>query len=347
MTGAGPFRENPRTIVPEPVGRPRLEPAAGPNPMSEASQRDRLDASGVAGAVVCCLLWAGNAVAVKAAIPAIPPLGCAAIRFLLGLPVTWLLCRWAGQDLRIGRGRFGLLILHGLITTAQIGTFNWGASHGEAGRSTVFINVHPLVVAPVAWWLLGERMGVKGLAGILSAAVGVVILLAEPLRRGGGLAGDLVVLTSGVIFGLQTIVQKLTFSRIAPAALLVSQTALAAVFAGISSAVVEGPGAFRPTPEAWMGVLYQGLAVSGFGFALWMALLRRYPAGRLTTLAFLTPLFGVALGHLTRGEAVTPSLVAGSALVGLGVALTSSDRATGNRKGIVEAPLGLPGDDAP
>lgn len=315
--------------------------------MPEAPQRDQLDARGVAGAVVCCMLWAGNAVAVKAAIPALPPMGCAAIRFLLGLPVTLLLCLWAGQDIRVGRGQLGLLVLHGLITAAQIGTFNWGASHGEAGRSTVFINIHPLVVAPAAWLLLGERLGPGGLAGMASAGLGVLILLAEPLRRGGGMAGDLVVLTSGVIFGLQTIAQKLTFPKVAPAALLVSQTALAAVFAGVYSLLVEGSSAFRPTRAAWAGVLYQGLAVSGFGFALWMALLRSYPAGRLTTLAFLTPLFGVALGHFLRGEAVTPSLLAGSALVGLGVALTSSERARGSHREFAGAPPGLPGEDAP
>ena len=58
-------------------------------------------------------------------------------------------------------------------------------------------------------------------------------------------------------------------------------------------------------------MLYQGLAVSGVCFGVWMVLLRRYPAGRLATVAFLTPLFGVALGHALRGEALTVSLVGG------------------------------------
>ncbi|MEA2631830.1 MAG: hypothetical protein QOE66_2049, partial [Chloroflexota bacterium] len=53
--------------------------------MNDPTISRRLDAPGVVGVVVCCLLWGGNAVAVKVAIPDLPPLGCAALRFLLAL----------------------------------------------------------------------------------------------------------------------------------------------------------------------------------------------------------------------------------------------------------------------
>ena len=74
-----------------------------------------------------------------------------------------------------------------------------------------------------------------------------------------------------------------------------------------------------------------------------MTLLRRYPAGRLATVAFLTPLFGVGLGNLMRGEALTPALLAGGGLVGLGIFLVASDRTARH----APPDLGLPGEDAP
>ncbi len=37
--------------------------------MPDPTSRDRIDAAGVAATVVCCLLWGGNAVAVKYAVP--------------------------------------------------------------------------------------------------------------------------------------------------------------------------------------------------------------------------------------------------------------------------------------
>jgi drug/metabolite transporter (DMT)-like permease len=57
-----------------------------------------------------------------------------------------------------------------------------------------------------------------------------------------------------------------------------------------------------------------------------MILLRRYPASRLAAVAFLTPLFGIALGTWLNGEAFTWPLGMGSALVGLGIYLVASEK---------------------
>jgi drug/metabolite transporter (DMT)-like permease len=303
----------------------------------------RLDLTGVAGTVVCCALWGGNAVAVKYSVPDLPPVGCAAIRFLIALPIVALLCRRVGQSLWVERSLWWLLAVHGLLTAVQIGTFNWGTSQSLAGRAAVFINVHPLIVAPLAWLWLGERLGGHGLAGLLAAACGVAVLLAEPFRRGGTLVGDLVVLGSGIIFAVQTIAQKKSFLFIPPTTLLFSQTMLAALFSLAYSSLFEGFATYHFTTGAVWGLLYQGLAVSGVCFTLWMILLRLYPAGRLAAVAFLTPLFGVSFGHVARHEPLSMALVVGGGMVGLGIYLVASDRTAHGE----EPDIALPGEDAP
>ena len=150
-------------------------------------------------------------------------------------------------------------------------------------------------------------------------------------------------LASGVIFGVQTIAQKRTFPLIPPAMLLFAQTALAIPLFLAYSAVAEGFASYRFTPEAVWGLIYQGLAVSGVCVTVWMLLLRRYPAGRLATITFLTPLFGVGLGHLIRGEPLSRPLLAAGGLVGWGIYLVASDRAAHGRG----PDLALPGEDAP
>jgi len=155
--------------------------------------------------------------------------------------------------------------------------------------------------------------------------------------------GDLVVLGSGVIFGVQTIAQKKSFPWIPPLTLLFAQSALSIPLSFGSSMVFEGFGQYHVTLAAVLGVLYQGLAVSGACISLWLLLLRCYPAGRLATLSFMTPLFGVGLGHLVRGEVLTWPVVLGGGLVGLGIYLVASDRTAHH----VEPDLALPGEDAP
>ena len=308
-----------------------------------ASPTRPLDAVGIVGGVICCLLWGGNAVATKFAIPDLPPVGCAGLRFLIATPLLALIATGLRQPLTIPAAHWRLLGLNAVLAAIQIGTFNWGTGHSEAGRSSVFINIHPLVVAPLAWLLLGEHLGTRGVLGLLSAACGVAVLLAEPLRRGGGLEGDVVVLVSGVVFAVQTIVQKKTFPYIPPVTLLFWQTVCAAPMCLAASGLTEGFDHYTWTSRAIGGVLYQGIATSGICFAIWLVLLRIYPAGRLATIAFLTPNFGVGLGCLMRGEALTAALILGGGLVGLGIYLTNSERSTEPGATLAE----LPGEDAP
>ncbi len=294
-----------------------------------APPTSRIDAPGLAVATLCCVFWGGNAVAAKITVSAanLPPLGSSGFRFLLSLPViAWVGYR-VGASVRVAPRHWWLVVAHGLLAAIQIGAFNWGTSLSEAGRSSVFINVHPLIVAPLAWLLLGEGLGVRGILGLVSAAVGVAILLAKPiLLGGGGLTGDLIVLGSGVVFGLQTIAQKKTFPIIPPTTLLLLQSAVAVPIAFAVSFWVEGPARYHFTPTALAGVFYQGLIVSGLTFSLWMILLRRYVAGQLAAVSFMTPMFGIGLGTLIRHEPITPTLVIGCCAVGLGIYLAASDR---------------------
>lgn len=304
----------------------------------------RLDLPGLLLMVVCCAFWGGNAVAVKFASPDLPPFGIAAFRFILSLPVLAGVCVMVRQPLWIRREHFGLLLGHALITVLQIGTFNWGTSRSNAGPSSIFINVHPLIVAPLAWWLLGEQLGWRSIVGLGSAAVGVVLVLSASFGTADtSLVGSLVVLGSGMIFAVQTIWQKKSFGRIAPATLLFNQSIAAIPLFLLYSGVAEGFDRYKFSPRAIGALAYQGMAVSGFCFSAWMLLLKRYPAAQLATVAFITPMFGVGLGTWLRNEPLTPSLMVGGLLVGFGIYLSSSDRAEHSKPGDVE----LPGEDAP
>ena len=298
--------------------------------MSEPNPPRPLDPAGVAVAVFCCALWGGNSVATKYAIAdhALPPLGGATLRFAVSLPVVAWVCFRGGTGFGVPRRHWPLLVLNAALTAVQIATFNWGVSRSEAGRSSVFINVHPLITAPLAWIVLGEHLGTRGLVGLLTAASGVAVILARQFQGGGGLAGDLVVLVSAVVFGVQTVVQKLTFPQIPARTLVFAQSWIALGMVGLASLVLEGTSGYHFTEASVGGVLYQGLASSGLCFSLWLILLTRYPAGRLATISFLTPIFGLALGNLLRGEPLTPPLILGGGLVGLGIYLVATGKPT-------------------
>lgn len=285
-----------------------------------------LDGLAIAGAALCCALWGGNAVAVKAVVGEVPPIGLAAIRFAISIPViAWIASRTpAGFGIR--RENWWLVPIHGLFLAIQVSSFNWGTSHGQAGRSSVFINVHPLVVTPLSVWLLGERIGWRALCGLGSAFCGVIVLMAGRLLAGGDPKADIIVFCSGCLFGFQSIFQKWSYRKVAPAALLLWQTPIAIALCLIGTTVFEARQAWHIDRTAVWAILYQGLAVSGVCFSVWSLLLGRYEAARLAALGFMTPLFGISLGTAIHDEPITTSLIVGAAMVGAGVYLTAIDK---------------------
>ena len=74
---------------------------------------------------------------------------------------------------------------------------------------------------------------------------------------------------------------------------------------------------------ALTSMLIQTSAGAFASYLAWMWLLGRYPATKIGTFAFLTPVFALIFGALWLGEAVTLSLLGALAMVGVGIALVN------------------------
>jgi drug/metabolite transporter (DMT)-like permease len=81
-----------------------------------------------------------------------------------------------------------------------------------------------------------------------------------------------------------------------------------------------------PSGLALASLAYQSLWVASISFVIWFALVQRYSASRLSAFTFLTPLFGVAAGHLVLNEPLTPAFAAAAVLVVAGLVLVNRPR---------------------
>ncbi len=289
----------------------------------DADEASRLDLPAAALVVLCCALWGGNSVAVKFTVEHIPPIGCAGLRFLISLVVIVFWCRVDGTALRLERSHVMPAVWNALLLFLQMATFNWGTQQTHAGRASVFINIHPFLVAPVAWLVLNEPMGWRGVVGLLVAGAGVALLFEKGGADGASLAGDLAVIASGLLIGATMLYQKSLLRRFRPNHLLFWQLALSLPLFGGYSLAFEGLSHYQFPTAALTGLAYQGLLVSGFCFIAWMSLLRRYPANQLAAFGFLTPFFGITAANMLRGEPLGLTLVGGCSLVAWGLYLVT------------------------
>jgi drug/metabolite transporter (DMT)-like permease len=81
-----------------------------------------------------------------------------------------------------------------------------------------------------------------------------------------------------------------------------------------------------PSALAIGSLVYQTVWVVSVTFVVWFALIARFSASRLSAFTFLTPLFGVAAGHLVLNEPLTGAFAAAVALVAAGLVLVNRAR---------------------
>jgi drug/metabolite transporter (DMT)-like permease len=80
------------------------------------------------------------------------------------------------------------------------------------------------------------------------------------------------------------------------------------------------------SPRAWGGVSYLVVFGSLVGFTAFAYCLNELPASTVGTYAYVNPMVAVVLGRLVLGEALTPGLLVGGALIVLSVVLTTLRR---------------------
>lgn len=309
------------------LARARQETAAPPT----VSDRP-LTAAAILQLLLLTAGWGGNAPALRYSLQHLPPYGSAALRFLLGLAVVLLIARRQGVPLGIGREALRPLVWLSLLFGAQIALLNHGSALTAASRQALLINSYPLYVPVFAHFLLrGDRLAWNKVAGTLLAFLGILCVVGEKLRGGGGsLVGDALVLASAVLLAARVVYTGSLVQGLHPYVLLFWQSVIALPAFVVMSLLTERQAYGWSVPVA-ASILYQGIVVAGLCFVGWTVMLQRYAPSRLSVGFFLTPVFGAVFSYLVLGEPITGGVVAGGALILLGLLVA-------NRAGRKEGP---------
>jgi O-acetylserine/cysteine efflux transporter len=272
----------------------------------------------VALAVVVAVVWGAAFVATRIGLDSFTPPQLIVLRFAIAAlpvlvlprpPLAWSALVPVGLTLYAGQFLFQF----------------FGIARGTpVGIAAVVVHTQVLFTIVFAAALLGERPAPRQWVGS-AVALGGLGLIA--LTLGGDLApsGFLLTLLSPVSFGLGNVLLK----RLGPAsmpALIAWLSLVPPLPALVLSAVLDGPGALpRALAEGpWWGLaaaLYLGGVATTLGYAIWGALLRRYPAATVAPFALLVPFVGAAASAAVFGERFGPLRLSGMALVVAGLAV--------------------------
>jgi DME family drug/metabolite transporter len=237
-----------------------------------------------------------------------------AIRMLVAAPALVAVALIREGPLRISGCGF---VLAGLCMAAyQVCYFSAVPLAGVAATALLAICSAPIMIALLAYVLIGEALTLRGLLALGLGICGAGLLLAGTgvgLGQGFGLGG-LLALGAGFAYSLYAVTTKRSLAGTPPLGLSaltfsVAALALLPLVAARRSEALEL--AARGTPQ----LLYLGLVATAAAYWLYAAALRSIPAGAAAVAGLLEPLTATLLGVILFRERLGPAGFAGAALL--------------------------------
>ncbi len=272
--------------------------------------------------------WGSTYLAIRIGVQHVPPTVLAGVRFLLAgagmlvtLKATGRLAPVDARDLR------AIAIMAFLMLIGGNGLVVWAEQSVDSGFAA-------LLVATVPIWMAGlaalpparERLPLTAVAGIGLGFLGVAVLVSPSLGRGGDPAGALALLLASFSWSCGSIYSRHAGIRADPITVTAWEMLLAgAMFLAIGT-VTGGVFAAELDAAGVGAILYLVIAGSWIGFTAYVWLLANVPAAKAATYAYVNPVIALLLGWWFLDEAITPPIVAGSAIIVVAVALVTSAR---------------------
>ena len=270
-------------------------------------------------ALAVVAVWGTNFVVIREVLDTFTPLWLAALRFaFVVVPAVFFLPRpavpvrdLAAYGVLIGAGQFGLLFL---------------AMHGRIspGLASLVVQMQVFFTIGLAMLGSGERLRpVQGFALVLAAAgLGVIAVHVDAHTTPLGL---LLVLGAALSWALGNVV-----NRRAGSVNMLGYVVWSSLFAVPPLLAMawwaEGPqvlldGVRQASASTWLGVLWQSVGNTMFGYSAWGWLLLRHPAATVTPWALLVPVFGMGAAAAWLHEPLPAWKLIAAALVVAGLAL--------------------------
>src|SRR6202158_5013924 len=291
-----------------------------------------LSPGAVALMLMLCLSWGFNQIAIKLALPEIPPMLQAVIRSAGALPVLLLSARLRGVKIFASDGTLGIGLFAGVPFAIDFVLIFRRRALTSASRAVVFLYTAPFFVALGSYQFLGERLRASQWGGLALSFAGVALAIGVPQANVDAdvLLGDLMIVGGGALWAATTLIAKGTALRnAAPEKALGYQVALSIPILSLA-AWISGETITRvPGPLALSLMAYQAVWVVGLTFLLWFALVQTYSASKLSAFSFITPLFGVVASYFIMHDTLTLAFGAAALLVIAGLYLVNKPDASG------------------
>ena len=291
-------------------------------------RKTRLDGLALGLLLACCVFWGFQQVLVKATIPELAPIFQASLRFVGATGLLWLWCRRRGIALFTRDGTLAVGLLAGVLFSLEFASIFASLLYTSASRATIFAYTAPFWVSlllPLR--VKSEHLNRSQWLGLMLAFAAVLLAFSDGLAGTSPprqWQGDLLALAGGMFWGLTTVVIRSSrLAHISAERLLFYQVSVSALMLPLLSLALGEAWLWSWSGFVWLSMTVQTAIGAFASYLAWMWMLGHYPATRISSFVFLTPLFALLFGAWWLGEPVTLNLLAALAMVAGGILLVN------------------------
>ena len=291
-----------------------------------SQRKDHLDGAGMFMLVGISMMLGMNQAMVKMVNVGMSPIFQAGLRSAAAMIPLVLYMLLTHKKFSISSDNFLPGIIAGLLFTFEFFLLFQALEYTSVARSAILFYTMPVWVTLGAHFLIpGEKITSARAIGLVLAVCGVFVALSQNQHPASdqALLGDLMALTAATGWaGLALVTKTTKLSKSTPEVQMLYQFAVSAPIL-LVIAFIDDQTFREMTAYLWVIFTYQVVIVAAFGFVLWFWVLSIYPASKMTSFSFLTPLFGVLFGWIIFNEQLTINIIVALILVGAGIYLVN------------------------
>ncbi|MFJ9582017.1 DMT family transporter [Streptomyces sp. NPDC101191] len=334
--------ETDATTAPETDATPATETGATPETDTDTAterpapaRKTRGAGLGVLLALLATVVWSGSFVATRDMADSVPPVQAVFWRWIVALvAVAPFAARPFWRQRKAIRRHLGFVALASLFGVALYNTLVHQAGLTTSASNMGMIMAASPVLMAVYARLGGERLGARRLLGMLTAVLGVLLLVGRGSLAADFAAGDLWMFAAALSFATYSAILRRKPAEIDGLAFLFITFALGALMLAPAYAVsLAVQGGFPATTGTVGPLLYVGVMSSAVAFFAWNKAIGLIGAARAGVVYYLQPVCVALLSYVLLGEEPGLLGVACMALILGGVALAGASGARAGRAG--------------
>jgi drug/metabolite transporter (DMT)-like permease len=271
-------------------------------------------------------MWGTSFLFIKIAVQTLSPLTMVGFRLLIGWIALLVILKAQRLSLPRDRSTWRHLLFMGAFNTAlPFVLFTWaesGTNGVDSSVASVLNSTVPLFTIVLAAWVFHTEAITGGrVLGLLTGFLGVMLLFAPTLSRSqaSSLLPYFAILVATFCYAISSIYARKFLQGIKPVILAFCQLLIADILVWIAAFLVDDFAAQSFTGTTIFALVWLGLMGSCFAYLFYFYVLQSWGATRATTVTYLLPMVGVTSGVIFLGEQLSVYLIAGAALILVGV----------------------------